>query len=103
LVHVCKFLDKSSVAQSLDRGLKGRLHFPWVRNNSAKREMQYGCFSAVTSVSCCLTRWTRSLDPNDGADCCDARVWLRSSPDRPLCARSGHLDPVLKTCNYSKP
>jgi hypothetical protein len=28
LVHVCKFLDKSSVAQFLDRGLKGRLHFP---------------------------------------------------------------------------
>jgi len=25
---MCKFLDKSSVAQFLDRGLKGRLHFP---------------------------------------------------------------------------
>src|SRR6478735_6121080 len=41
LVHVCKFLDKSSVAQFLDRGLKGRLHFPWTRHNPAKREMQY--------------------------------------------------------------
>ena len=43
LVHVCKFLDKSSVAQFLDRGLKGRLHFPWTRHNSVKRQMQYSC------------------------------------------------------------
>jgi len=36
-----QFLDKSSDAQFLDRSLKGRLHFPYACNNSAKREMQY--------------------------------------------------------------
>jgi hypothetical protein len=37
---MCTYLDKSSVAQFLDRSLKGRPHFPSAEDNSATGKMQ---------------------------------------------------------------
>jgi len=60
---MCKFLDKSSVAQFLDRSLKGRLYFPYQRHNSAQRQTQQHLLQSIASLGIFLL--PRSLHRND--------------------------------------
>jgi hypothetical protein len=79
---MCKFLDKSSVAQFLDRGLKGRLHFPWARHNSAKREMQYAANRHDGRLG-----WTNSLGGGSlNLRSVSSVLAATSTLRRPLCA-----------------